>query len=679
MTRRRLGLGLALLVTILSAALNAQQLSDDTTVRVRIAAADPGVRKQSLEVRGYDVLWADAAHAGIDVLVTVAEWRDLQREGWQGRIVERGRPLRDGSGKTNRVTSALSESSPAAAGRGVSAAPLVAALNEPGYSDLAGLLASMQAIADAYPAIAQVVDVTATYGAPATVEGRHLYALKISDNVAADEDEPAMLIVSAHHAREISTPIIGLRAAEKFTSQYSVDPVITAAVDGNEIWIAPVWNPDGYNHVFTTDNMWRKNRRVFATGVGVDLNRNFPPGYSAPCAGSTAVASETYKGPSAFSEAETQTMQLWSRAERFAKVIDYHTYGQEVLYGYVCLPYPFQTWMRNEATMISNASGYGGLTRVPSNDGEHQQWQFARQGAYAFLIETHTEFQPPYASAVTEADAVWPGILAVLTRPISLSGHVTDAVTGAPLEATITLDNVPFSNGETYISGGPYGAYTMVLPPGSYTVRFTVPGYNSEVSTLVVGAATAATLDVPMTVEQVVFADSFDTDTGWVRNASGTDTATSGLWERGVSQATALSGAKQLAPASAGGDLSTGRLAGVNANANDVDAGRTSILSPEIALPEDGRPELTFNYYFAHANNSGGVDSFRVTIVGATGNTVVLQELGSTLNDNAVWTRATIPLMPFAGQTIRILIEANDLGADSLIEAAVDDLKIVKK
>ena len=61
MTRRRLGLGLALLVTILSAALNAQQLSDDTTVRVRIAAADPGVRKQSLEVRGYDVLWADAA------------------------------------------------------------------------------------------------------------------------------------------------------------------------------------------------------------------------------------------------------------------------------------------------------------------------------------------------------------------------------------------------------------------------------------------------------------------------------------------------------------------------------------------------------------------------------------------------------------------------------------------
>ena len=679
MTCRRFGLGLVLLVTVLSASLRAQQLSDDTTVRVRIFAADPGVRKQSLEVRGFDALWADAAHTAVDAIVTVAEWRDLQKEGWQGRIVERGSPLRDGSGRTNRVTSALSEPTSAAAGRAASAAPFVAPLNGPGYADLAGILLSMQTIADAYPAIAQLVDVTATYGAPATAEGRHLYALKISDNVAADEDEPAMLIVAAHHAREISTPIIGLRAAERLTSLYGADPAITAAVDGNEIWIAPVWNPDGYNHVFTADNMWRKNRRVFSTGVGVDLNRNFPPGYSAACAGSTSVASETYKGPSAFSEAETQTMQLWSRAERFAKVIDYHSYGREVLYGFVCLSYPFQAWMRTEAVTISQASGYGGLTRVPSNEGEHQQWQFTRQGAYAFLIETHTEFQPPYESAVAEADAVWPGILTVLDRPISISGHVTDAVTGAPLEAAITFDNVTFTNGETYSSGGAYGAYAMILPPRSYDVRFTVPGYNTVVQRVVVGPATAMTLDVPMTVEQVVFADSFETDLGWVRDASGTDTATGGLWERGVSQATALSGAKQLAPASTGADLSTGRLAGTTANANDVDGGRTSILSPEIALPADGTPELTFSYYFAHATDSTGADSFRVTIVGETSSGVVLQELGSALNDNAAWAKATVSLQAFAGQRVRILIEATDTSTASLVEAAVDDVKIVKR
>ena len=680
MTCRHFGTSLVVCLTVLSGPAHAQQLGDGTTVRVRLVATDPGVRKQSLEVRGFDVLWADAAHTAIDLIVTAGEWRELQHEGWQGRIVDRGRPLRGEDGRTHRVTSAPPAKPSRVDGAAVTAAAIAAVpLNEPGYSDLAGILASMQAIADLYPAIARFVDVTATYGAPATAEGRHLYALKISDNAAVDEDEPAMLIVAAHHAREISTPVIALRAAERFTSQYGIDPEVTAAVDGNEIWIAPLWNPDGYNHVFTTDNMWRKNRRLFGGGVGVDLNRNFPPGYSAPCAGSTSVASETYKGPSALSEAETQTMQVWSRAERFAKVIDYHSYGREVLYGYVCLAYPFQTWMRNEATAISNASGYGGLTRVPSNEGEHQQWQFARQGAYAFLIETHTEFQPPFASAVAEADAVWPGILAVLERPISISGHVTDAVTGAPLEASITLDNVPFGNGEAYGSGGQYGAYAMVLPPGMYAVRFTVPGYNSVVNPVVVGAATATTLDVPLTVEQVVFADSFDTDTGWLRNAAGTDTATSGLWERGVSQATSLGGAKQLAPASAGGDLSTGRLAGLNANANDVDGGLTSMLSPEIPLPADSPAELRFSYYFAHAADSSSADAFRVTIVTDTSTTIVLQELGSPLNDNAAWAKAAISLQPFMGQTIRILIEAADGSTASLVEAAVDDLKVVKR
>ena len=175
------------------------------------------------------------------------------------------------------------------------------------YRTLDGIAASMQEIATAYPAIAQVVDITAAYGTPPTAEGRHLFALKISDNVATDEDEPSMLIVSAHHAREISTPVITLGAAERLTSEYATDARIAAAVNGNEIWIAPVWNPDGYNHVFTTDNLWRKNRRVFANGVGVDQNRNYPQGWNGPCAGSTSVGSETYKGPAAASEASSSS------------------------------------------------------------------------------------------------------------------------------------------------------------------------------------------------------------------------------------------------------------------------------------------------------------------------------------------------------------------------------------
>ena len=111
------------------------------------------------------------------------------------------------------------------------------------YLDLDEVLARMQQIAAAYPAIARLVDITESYSTPPTVEGRHLFALKISDNVGVNEDEPALLLVSAHHGREITTPLITLSAAERLTAGYAIDPRIAAAVNGHEIWIAPVWNP----------------------------------------------------------------------------------------------------------------------------------------------------------------------------------------------------------------------------------------------------------------------------------------------------------------------------------------------------------------------------------------------------------------------------------------------------
>jgi hypothetical protein len=210
------------------------------------------------------------------------------------------------------------------------------------------------------------------------------------------------------------------------------------------------------------------------------------------------VTSETYKGPSAASEAETQTLMIWSQHERFAKVIDYHSSGREVLYAYRCLSHPFTSWWQQEATALSQVSGYGGTTRVPSAEGEHPEWQFAKMGAYAFLIETHTEFQPSYDSAVNEAALVWPGILAVLERPISIAGRVSDAATGSPVAATIELLNVTFSNGESNGSGGAHGRYHMFLPAGTYDVRFSAAGYVSVTHQVTVTSTSSTNLDVQL-------------------------------------------------------------------------------------------------------------------------------------------------------------------------------------
>jgi hypothetical protein len=641
--------------------------ADEPLFRARIESADPAALRSALERAGYDVWHVDAS--AVEVAASRAELSALEKAGLSPAIVEQGRPLRSGLQTTAALT--------------------IGFMNELGlpvqpntYLNVEELNARMQEIALAYPAIVEFVDITATYNTPPTAQGRHLFALKISDNVDLDEDEPAMLIVANFHAREIVTPVIALTAADRLTAGYGADPRITTAVDSHEIWIAPTWNPDGYNHVFTTDNMWRKNRRVFSSGVGVDQNRNFPQGWTASCAGSTSVSSETYKGPSAASEAETQTLMAWSQAERFAKLIDYHSNGREVLYSYRCLSHPFTSWMRQEAITLSQISGYGGAVRLPSAEGEHYEWQFARMGAYAFLIETHSEFQPPYDSAVAEAAQLWPGILSVLERPISIGGHVTDAATGLPLAARIDILNVTFTNGETNGSGGTHGSYHMFLPFGTYDVRFSATGYSPAVHRVTVAGQSSTVLDVALSAavpEVVVFSDNFETNLGWTRNPAGTDTATTGLWERGDPQSTSSNGPKQLGTTVSGlNDLVTGRLAGTSSGVHDLDGGISSIGSPAITLPPTGTLTLSFSYYLAHGSNSSTADYLRVTIVGDTTATV-LEERGGANDDDAVWAAATVNLSPFAGQTIRILIEAADASGASLVEAAIDDVRIVRQ
>jgi hypothetical protein len=459
---------------------------DEPRLHVRVSLPGADALRHFDAAAGYDIIAMDNRASTIDMIVSRLQWESLVAGGYRGAVLGRTRPLREIVRGVPRSSGPSTSEISVTEGIGASST----------YLDLDEVLARMQQIASAHPSIARVVDITATYNTPPTFEGRHLFALKISDNVADDEDEPAVLLVSAHHAREITTPLITLNAAARLVAGYTTDPRLTAAVNGYEIWIAPVWNPDGYGYVFATDNMWRKNRRVFPSAVGVDLNRNYAQGWTAPCSGSTTAAAETYKGPSAASEPETQTMMAWSRAERFAKVIDYHSYGREVLYAYRCLSHPFSSWMQQEAAALSRASGYGGATRVPSADGEHTEWQFASTGAYAFLIETHTDFQPPYESAVGEATLVWPGIVSVLERPISISGHVRNATTGAPLTATIEAVNVTFQNGETMGSGGPFGSYHLVVPPGTYDLRFSAAGYTPEVRRATITSSSSATIDV---------------------------------------------------------------------------------------------------------------------------------------------------------------------------------------
>jgi hypothetical protein len=184
---------------------------------------------------------------------------------------------------------------------------------------------------------------------------------------------------------------------------------------------------------------------------------------------------------------------------------------------------------------------------------------------------------------------------------------------------------------------------------------------------------------VTSTPVTTVYSDNFETATGWTTNAGGTDTATTGAWERGDPEATADGGAKQLGTTTSGvNDLVTNRLAGASAGTNDVDGGTTTILSPAITLPSTGSLTLSFQYYLAHGANSSSADFFRAHVVGAT-TSQVFQSLGAATNRNGVWTAVTASLNAFAGQTVRIRFEAADASTASLVEAGVDDVTITQQ
>jgi hypothetical protein len=440
---------ISLAVLLCSPLLSAQTLS-----HVRLGE-DARPLRAWLEDEGFDLLYGP--DGPLELIVGEGEWIRLQALGLEIERIAKGRPFREIQEERQNFS-------------GVPA----------GYPDLSEVLAAMSQAASNFPGICEIVEINVLLGTPATVEGRGLFACKISDQVDVDEDEPAILLVSAHHCRELVTPVIALHAIDQLTNLYGSDPTVTSVVDNHEIWILPVCNPDGYEYVFDVDNLWRKNRNPGVSAVGVDLNRNYPFGWTSACSGSTSESSCTYKGPSAGSESEVQAIMALSAAQRFDKVLDFHSFGREILWGYACHTHPLASYLMTEGTAISCAAGYSGAERPPTAEGEHFEWQLAEYGNLAFLLETHSQFQPSFCSAESEAAQVWGGVLSLLSLEIPLSGHVFDACTGEPLDADLSFSGVNYVNGENNSSGGIFGRYHAFLPPGNYQVQFAATGYETR-------------------------------------------------------------------------------------------------------------------------------------------------------------------------------------------------------
>lgn len=199
-----------------------------------------------------------------------------------------------------------------------------------GYYSFSQMENAMNDLVAAYPALASMTSIGKTSG------NRDIWVIKISDNVASDENEPEVLFIGLQHAREAIGGASMIFMMQYLCEQYSQDARIKDVVDNREIFIIPCMNPDGWEYNRSQQpnggGQWRKNR----SGSGVDLNRNWgvdwgncgwPIVGDPTSCGSGSPGDGTYYGTHAFSELETQHIRQFTLNRHLVAMIDQHAYG----------------------------------------------------------------------------------------------------------------------------------------------------------------------------------------------------------------------------------------------------------------------------------------------------------------------------------------------------------------
>ena len=501
-----------------------------------------------------------------------------------------------------------------------------------------------------------------------SIEGRDIWAFKVSDNPNIDENEPEVCYDALIHCREPESMMVMVYFILDIVENYGIDPELTYLVDNREIWFVLCHNPDGY--VYNEQNspngggMWRKNRRNNGNGTyGVDLNRNYGYKWGYDNSGSSPTpSSDLYRGTGPFSEPETQALRDFLTARPVKINWNAHTYGNYYLapYGYANVLPPAPDWAIYQE-MLDDMSADNGYTAgsiynvLYAANGGAIDWAYAVAGSFAFTPEiggSGDGFWPPFNRIVPLAEENYP-VLKYCTwvsgSYVVLNGHdlADDSgdglyLPGEPVEVTLTLRNKGLDDTATSVMASVSSQSPYVELMGGSTYDFgVIAGHtdaNNQQNPLKVKIKSTApygekialdvsvdfdgyTQSVPVEftvgIPQVVASLDMETDPAWTVGDTGDD-ATAGIWERDDPIGTSSSG-QQIQP----GDDHTpapGTMCFVTGNGSsqaggdDVDNGKTTLKTHIFDL--SGAPDAVISYWrwYADLGSSPNNDVFQVDI-----------------------------------------------------------------
>lgn len=367
------------------------------------------------------------------------------------------------------------------------------------YRTVEGAYQTMDDLETAYPQLASIEVIGPTWERQQYHgNGYDMQVLRVTNHatLASDPERPKFVAFGSIHAREYTPAELLTRMAEWLVKDYGRDPQATWLVDHVDFRLVLMANPDGRKKA-ETGLSWRKNTNnsngsCGAQDYGIDLNRNFPFHWNTTGGqGSSGYAcDETYRGPTAMSEPETQNLVSYvagapgaggtysggaledrrpddtttpAPADYKGLFFDIHSYSQLVLWswGDVYTAAPNDAALRTLGRRIAWFNGYTPQAAVElyPTDGATDDNFYGTLGAPSYTIELGTSFFESCGSFESNTFPINFAALRYAARaaeaPYKLpAGPDTLSVTaspdliaeGDPIELVATLDSARFNN-----------------------------------------------------------------------------------------------------------------------------------------------------------------------------------------------------------------------------------------
>ena len=568
-----------------------------------------------------------------------------------------------------------------------------------------------------------------------SLEGRNIWALKVSDNPNINEQEPQALYTGLHHSREPMSYMNLFYFMHWLGENYETDLLAQHVVNNRELWFIPAINPDGlvYNETIAPGGggMQRKNTRDTCSGtpIGVDLNRNYAYLWGYDNEGSSPDGcNETYRGTSPFSEPETQAVRDFVNQHDFKINFNYHSYSDLLIYPF---GYEYENNAPQEDIDIFIEYGqdmvqYNGYTLGTGPDllypvnGDACDWMYGEANIFSYTPEIGSNsdgFWPAtqrilplaqenlYPNQVLALNAgskydvnvsidsesfnsnnIYPLFISIMNRGLSDSN-------GAVQVEIISSDNLVFELNEITLNGLDSREY-IDLGDISY-FELSNQSANGSIETITVNVYDNDDYYYSDSIEILIgepvsyVFDDFESNSSWQVGAQ-TDLASAGVWERAIPSPTYEDDNQIVQPNEDHTEfgnycyMTENSTNPDNETQSDVDGGSTTLFSPIYDLSMYNQALVSYwKWYTNNLGNNPGTDYWKVDVSNDEGLSWI--SLENTNLSNNFWQFEQFLISDYVTLTDKMqfrfiaedIFNNGDVGSGgSLVEAALDDFRI---